>query len=362
MSIPRLAISLSMPQPLRFPVLREHAYRRFWYAALAHNVGGWLLFAAQGWLLLKLTDEPTIVALFLALRLGVKGLLSMPAGALSDRTGPLPVLRAARFADALPALLILAAATIGQLHVSVLLISGVLAATIHAFDQPAHRSLLHRYAPGDLLVGGVALSATASTLATLLGPVLLVLVASTAGVLWALPLQMLLAVLSGVILLGNRDPRRPAPARSGHTLGNGAWAAIRILASTPTLLALTLLAGSPGLLDRLLALATPSYASERSAGAAGLTLLFLAPAAGALLGSGLLAALNGAVERLLPLALGSGSAAVLSAILLTTTPFFLLSVALFLLLGAAKTAFSITMMAALQRRVPDHARGRLLAL
>jgi hypothetical protein len=49
-------------------------------------------------------------------------------------------------------------------------------------------------------------------------------------------------------------------------------------------------------------------------------------------------------------------------ILLTTSPFFLLTVGLFLLLGATKAAFSIAMMAALQRRVPDHARGRILAL
>jgi hypothetical protein len=32
------------------------------------------------------------------------------------------------------------------------------------------------------------------------------------------------------------------------------------------------------------------------------------------------------------------------------------------ILGAAKTAFSVAVMSALLRRVPDHARGRLLAL
>jgi len=361
MSLPRCAPPRLLLASLRFPVLRERSYRRFWYAALANNIAGWLLFAAQGWLLLQLTAQPTTVALFLALRLGVKALLGLPAGALSDRYGPLPVLRVARFADALPALLILAAAAMGQLAVAVVLLSAVLAAAAQAVDQPAHRSLLHRYAPGELLVGGVALSATASTLATLLGPLLLVLVASAAGVLWAFPLQMLLSVLSGVILLGNQDPQRPA-ARTTHARGLGCWVALRLLASTPALLALTLLAGSPGLLDRLLALATPGYATERSADAAGLTLLFLAPATGALLGGALLAGRSAAVQRLRPLAFGSGSAALLSVALLATTPVFLLTVGLFLLLGAAKAAFGITLLAALQRCVPDHARGRLLAL
>ena len=52
---------------------------------------------------------------------------------------------------------------------------------------------------------------------------------------------------------------------------------------------------------------------------------------------------------------GGGSAALLSVALLATAP-------VFLLLGAAKAVFSITLMAALQRCVPDHGRGRLLAL
>ena len=358
---PRLGRPALLLHSLRIPVLRERPYRRFWYAALANSVAGWLLFAAQGWLLLQLTERPATVALFLALRLGTKAVLALPAGALADRYGPLPVLRAARFADALPALLILAAAAMGRLEVAVVLLSAVLAAAAQAFDQPAHRSLLHRYAPGELLVGGVALSATAATLATLLGPLLLVLVASTAGVLWAFPLQASLTVLSGVILLGNRDPRRPA-ARTPHALGTGCWVALRLLASTPALLALTLLADAPGLLDRLLAIATPSYAAGRSADAAGLTLLFLAPAVGALLGGALLAARSGTVRLLRPLARGSASAALLSVALLATAPVFLVAVGLFLLLGAAKAAFSITVMAALQRAVPDHARGRLLAL
>ena len=44
------------------------------------------------------------------------------------------------------------------------------------------------------------------------------------------------------------------------------------------------------------------------------------------------------------------------------TRLFVLSLVLFLVLGAAKAAFSIAVMSALQRRVPEHARGRLLAL
>jgi hypothetical protein len=360
LSLPRAPRPGSALLASRFPVLRARDYRRFWYSTLTNNVAGWLLFAAQGWLLLGLTDQPRVVALFLALRLLPKVLLSLPAGALCDRIGPLPVLRVARFGDMLPALLVSGAAVTGQLSVAVILGSGALAAAIQAFDQPAHRSLVHRYAPGNLLVGGVALSAMAGTLATLLGPLVLVLVGTTVGVGWAFPVQVLLAALSGVLLLGSHAGERPvrgAPAR-----GSEWWVALRCLAATPALLALILLAGAPGLLDRLLTLVTPGYADRSGGGAVGATLLFLAPATGALLGGSLLAAVDTAARRLVPMALGSSSVAVLSVGMLATTRVFVLAVVLCLVLGVAKAVFSITVMTALQRHIPDHARGRILAL
>jgi hypothetical protein len=363
-SLPRALLSVPRPGavllPSRFPVLRARDFRQFWYSTLANNVAGWLLFAAQGWLLLGLTDQPRVVALFLALRLLPKVLLGLPAGALCDRSGALPVLRAARFADMLPALLVSGAALTGQINVAVVLASAALAAAIQAFDQPAHRSLVHRYAPGDLLVGGVALSAIAGTLATLLGPLVLVLVGATVGVAWAFPAQVVLAALSGVLLLGNRAGDRPV--RQTQASGTAWWVALRCLTATPMLLALILLAGAPGLLDRLLTLVTPSYADHSGGGAVGATLLFLAPATGALLGGSLLAALDGTARRLVPMALGSSSVAAVSVGLLATTRLFVLAVLLCLLLGVAKTVFSITVMTALQRHIPDHARGRLLAL
>ena len=344
----------------RFAALRERQYHRFWYAALAHDIGGWLLFAAQGWLLILLAASPQIVTLFFVLRLTPRALLGLPAGAVSDRYGALRVLRIARLAAALPALGITAAAATGRLSADVVLIAAVLSSVIQAFDQPGHRTMLHRYAPGGLLVGGVALSAMAGTIATLTGPLLLALAAALPGLIWAFPLQAALTIVSGIILLGNRDPHT-AEAHPAEAVGRDCWLAIRYLASAPAIVALSLLAGSPAVLDRLLTLATPGYAAGQG-GAAGMTLLFLAPATGALLGGSLLAWIGGEVRRLLPLALGSSSVAVVSVGLLATTRLFLLSLLLFLVLGAAKAAFSIAVMSALQRRVPDHARGRLLAL
>src|SRR5262245_23230905 len=118
MTLPTLAARIRRPLPLdslrllgsdRFAVLRLPAFRRLWVSGLANGIGGWLAFAAQGWLLLDLTapaDRPRTLLLFLALRMAPRLLLGLPAGALSDRYGALRLLRLARFGDALPALLI----------------------------------------------------------------------------------------------------------------------------------------------------------------------------------------------------------------------------------------------------------------
>src|SRR5829696_748224 len=175
--------------PGRFPALRAPAFRRFWYATLVQDVATWLLFAAQGWLLLQRAPQAEVVALFFALRLGPKTLLGLPAGALCERWGAARLLPLVRFAGPAPALLVLGAAACGSLSVGVILASAALTSVLMAFDQPGHRTLLHGYAPGDLLVSGVALNAIAATVATLVGPLLLALAVVLPGTLWAFAFQ-----------------------------------------------------------------------------------------------------------------------------------------------------------------------------
>lgn len=352
--------SVRLPLSARLRPLQCPDYRRFWLAALLDEVAGWLLFAAQAWMLIQFTQQLYIIVLFFTLRVVPKMVVALPAGALCDRVGPLPVLQAARMAGAVPAVLLLGGALTGSLSIHLLLVSAGVTCLAQAFERPAHRSLIPAYAPGDRMIGGVALLGTASTLSALTSPLLFLAMVALGGALWALPLQAALALASGLVLLRNRSPN-PVPISRERSVGQDCWTAVRYLASAPGMIALIVLVSSPGLLDRLLTFMTPGYAEGQGEGTAGMTLLFLAPATGALIGGSLLAWIGGELRRLLPLALGSSSVAVVSVSLLATTQLFLLSLLLFLVLGAAKAAFSVAIMAALQRRVPEHARGRMMA-
>jgi hypothetical protein len=360
MTLRSIAPQIPLVSSSRFLLFRNVDYRRFWLAALMDEVAGWLLFVVQGWLLIEFSARPLVIILFFVLRMLPKMLVALPAGAICDRVGPLPVLRAARLAGALPAIVILFAALSDTLSVQVLLLSAALTCLGQAFKRPAYRSLIPAYAPGEQMVGGVALLSTAATLSALASPLLFLAAMALGGALWALPLQALLALGSGLILFRNRPPATSiTPAAS--SVREDCWAALRALISAPGIIALIVLVGSPGMFDRLLTFLTPGYAQGQGEGTTGMALLFLAPATGALIGGSLLAWIGGEVRRLLPLALGSSSVAVVSVSLLATTQLFLLSLLLFLLLGAAKAAFSVAIMSALQRRVPEHARGRMMA-
>jgi hypothetical protein len=206
-----------------------------------------------------LAPRADAVALFLLLRLGPKVVLALPAGALCDRFGALPLLRLVRFAGVAPSLFLLAGAAFGHLTVDLLLISAALTAAVMAFDQPAHRMLLHRYAPGNLLVGGVALNTIAATLAALAGPLVLALAVALPGTLWAFRSRRCSRrVRSDPV----GEPRVAGGAGSGRRFSAKRLPeAVRHLVSSPALLALILLVGLPGLLERLLTLATPGYAA-----------------------------------------------------------------------------------------------------
>lgn len=345
--------------PFRSPALATHDYRWYWYASLTNDIGGTILFAAHGAILFRLDAGPSTFTLMLVLRMLPKAVLGLIGGALSDRSAPIAMLRVARFAGAIPALLCFVPYFGGALSVEVVLLSAALASVISAFDQPPNRTLLYRCAPGPLLISGVAGTNMASTISHLVGAGVFGAFIEYGNPVWLAPLSMALIVASTATLFKISVGREPA-TRTASSVGRESLAGLRMLLTTPFILALVLLSNSPGLLDRIGTLMLPDYAGNQADGAA-MSVLLLAPSTGALLGGSALAWLGGEMRRLMPMALGSSGVAVVSVSLLATTRLFVLTLVLCLVLGAAKSAFSVALNAALQRHVPDHARGRILS-
>src|SRR5262249_57806119 len=120
-----------------FALFQDCQYRRFWVATLVHDIASWTLFAAQSWLVVELTHSPQMVALFFVLRLGPRVLVSLPAGALSDRYGPLRMLRLLPLPGAPPPALICPPAVPRRAHGGGVLAAAVLASVVFPLAPPA---------------------------------------------------------------------------------------------------------------------------------------------------------------------------------------------------------------------------------
>ena len=74
---------LRLPAMLR--ALRHRNYRLFFIGQLISLTGTWMQTVAQGWLVLRLTDSPSLLGLVAAFASLPILLFSLPAGALADR-------------------------------------------------------------------------------------------------------------------------------------------------------------------------------------------------------------------------------------------------------------------------------------
>lgn len=346
--------------PRRRPLDRPRAAALF-AAFFCADLSGWIQLLVTTWVLLHLTAAPVLVPLFMATRSLPRLAVAPFAGALADRVDRLTLYRASRtLAVAMP--VGLAAAVSGLLPTApAVLVIAAMGSLVAAIDQPARRGLLWDMAGPTRLVGSCSLSTGAFHSAAAVAPALALVLAARLGSSGALAAAAAIAGGAPLALwlvrrlTGADLPRRPCP--EVHPLGG-----IRYLLRTPRALALVLLTGLPGLAGRAVAIAVPALGgADLNASLAGTSALASAPGAGAFLAAMGLAAVGDLADKpRLLLACAAAFPAFLLLAALSDSPY---GGALFLTLsGAAGGSFGTLISAMLHLQVPDHLRGRVLAL
>lgn len=164
--------------PGTFRALRHRDFRLLWLGQLVSLTGGWMQSAAQGWLVLRLTDS--------ALYLGVVGFCnfapilvgSLPAGVLADRLDPRRTLLALNTAATVNAAALAVLTATGRVTFPAVAALAMIGGTIAAFEIPVRQKFLLDLVGRDDLANAIALNSLAFNGARLLGP-------SVAGVLLA---------------------------------------------------------------------------------------------------------------------------------------------------------------------------------
>jgi len=335
----------------------QRQFVRFWLARLAGVMANQMLMVAVAWHMYDITGSAWDLGLVGLFQFVPALLMTLPAGHVADRLHRGRIFAGCMLAQALVAMLLMAATHSGLATRELILGLSVVLGMARAFQMPAQQAMLPTLVPPALLQRAITLGSSGMQVATIGGPALGgVLYTAGATAVYASCTALLL--LAGALTLAVRYTHRPSniSASWGTVLAGLAfvWNRKVVLGALSLDLFAVLLGGATALL--------PIYARDiLHTGPAGLGLLRAAPAVGALtmslllmrwplrrrVGHGLLAAV--AVFGLAMVVFGLSTSFGLSLLALAVT-------------GAADNVNVVTRLTLVQLETPDEMRGRVSAV
>jgi len=168
-----------------FEAFAERDYRRFWTAQFVSNIGSWMQGLAQGWLVYRLTDSPFLLG-FVAFANSAPSLfLMLPAGVLADHLDRLRTFRASQIAQALSALFIAISVYTHHITVWQIVAASVVSGVAVSFSAPAYQAMVVDLLDDRArLANAVAMNSLQFNLSRALGPLLAGLTLHAWGAFW----------------------------------------------------------------------------------------------------------------------------------------------------------------------------------
>ncbi|WP_448567073.1 MFS transporter [Thermus sp.] len=201
---------------LALALLKDPRYRAYWLALFTSQMGTWMQAAAQGWLVLLLTESAERLGLVVALQFLPALLFSLPAGVLADRYPKRNLLLLTQGGMMLLALLMALLILTGLVRYGHVLAFAFLYGALNAMDLPVRQSFTVELAGKERYPGAIALNSFGFNLSRLLGPALSGLLIALYGVGVAYLANALSFLPLILVLL--RLP--PGPREEG---GEGRW-------------------------------------------------------------------------------------------------------------------------------------------
>ena len=153
-----------------FASLRLRDYRLLWLAQLGTSMGQWMDQMTRGWLMYELTGS----ALQLGLATALRGLpllfFGILAGAVADRSNRKSQLIVAQVTNAILNVILATLVMLHRVQPWHVYVTGFLAGTVQAFQQPARQTLISDIVGARHLMNALALNAMALNVSRALGP------------------------------------------------------------------------------------------------------------------------------------------------------------------------------------------------
>ncbi|MDX1594282.1 MAG: MFS transporter [Gammaproteobacteria bacterium] len=350
-----------MPGPRLLRALRNPNFRRFFAGQLASLSGTWMQQTAQAWLVYRLTGSSLWLGLVAFAGLAPILLFGLPAGHLADRVSRHRMLLVMHTLALLQALALAALTLSGKVTVPLVMLLAALLGTVQAFEMPARQAFLAELVPREQLPNAIALNSALFNAARFVGPALAGLIIAAAGEGWAFAVNAASFAAILVALLAMDETVRTPRLREHHP-GEGLWSGIALVHGDAWLRGVMAMIMTVSLVGLPFSLLMPVVAREIYGGGADLLgTLLAANGVGAFCAALWLAARAGVsgqrrAIRAAAFAAGTGL------LLFSAMPPLALALPLLAAIGFAFTTLIASCNTALQLRVPDRLRGRVMAL
>ena len=346
-----------MPDDSLARLLKIRPFMRFWLARLGGIAANQMLLVAVAWHLYDITGSAWDLGLVGLFQFVPALLMTLPAGHVADRLHRGRIFAACMAAQALVALLLVAATQGGYATRGLVFGISVVLGVARAFQMPAQQALTPLLVPPTLLARAVAVSASGVQAAVIGGPALGGLLYVTGATTVYLSCATLLA-LSCALALAVRHPHQAATeGATWRTVLAGVgfvWRHKLLLGATSLDLFAVLLGGATALL--------PISARDiLHTGPQGLGLLRAAPAVGALAMSLVLARWP-LQRRVGGKLLGAVAVFGVATVVFGLSEHFGLSLLALAVTGAADNVSVVTRQTLVQLETPDAMRGRVAAV
>ncbi|WP_245572698.1 MFS transporter [Lichenihabitans psoromatis] len=339
-------------------LLRRPSFVRYWSARVSSTVAFQMTAVVVGWQVYSLTGSTVELGLVGLMQFLPMLLLTIPAGHVADRYDRRIVVRICQMVEGCATALLAVGSYEGWLSVHVIFAAVAVLGACRTFESPTVSALLPGVVPLALLPSALALSASATQTATIIGPALggfLYVLGSASAYGTVAVLFFVSSVLVGGIAMARVTPRRE-PVTIESLLSGFVY--IRdhpiVLGAISLDLFAVLLGGATALL--------PVYARDiLHTSPIGLGLLRGAPAVGALTTSILLA--RHPLRRHVGLTMFAAVVVFgLATIVFGLSTSFPLSLAALVLLGASDVVSVVIRGTLVQLETPDAMRGRVSAV
>ncbi|MBI2886338.1 MAG: MFS transporter [Chloroflexi bacterium] len=344
-----------------FTALRHRNYRYYWFGMVAAITGLQVLFAAQAWLVYERWHTAAYLGLVGAAQALPVILLNVVGGAVADRVDRRRLLLYTQSGNALIVLALALLVSSDQIQIWHLVLAGVLAGALQAFDQPARMALVPQLVERADLTNAIALQSMVWQGTRIVGPAIGGLLIATVGIATCFYLTaaavgvMVLAILKMEVAPG------PGTGGRGH-LGQNMAEGVAYVLKTPVFAALIGMTFINSVFGMSYVILVPVFAQDiLKVDASSYGMLMAASGVGALMGSTTVAYLGNFRYRG-PLLITGAALFGLSLVVFAFSPLYLLSVLVLLFSGVVNSLYMTTVNTSLQALVPDELRGRVMGI